>query len=165
MICIVLTATTDRYRSLPADLPATLIPQLKPFISTSDISLLAQALSIIALLLELSPVVTFPEVEREVLQDIYAIAHSPLVSGVPFDSVLAFFAALVEADMQIATHIVPNLVISIERDVKNPVSQANVAKCVGQVVKSQHTIAAGTIAEFSKHLRVSVLFLLVMTIP
>ncbi|CAL1696941.1 unnamed protein product [Somion occarium] len=148
-----LDALLRRYRSLPADLPATLIPQLKPFISTSDISLLAQALSIIALLLELSPVVTFPEVEREVLQDIYAIAHSPLVSGVPFDSVLAFFAALVEADMQIATHIVPNLVISIERDVKNPVSQANVAKCVGQVVKSQHTIAAGTIAEFSKHLR------------
>lgn len=149
-----LMTTIFRYQTLPADLPAALIPQLKPYISTSDISLLSQALSTVALLLELAPTSTFPEVEHELLQNIYAIAHSPLVSGAPFDSVLAFFAALVEADGQIATHVVPNLVISIEKSPKGQVSQANVAKCVGQVVKSQQSIAAGTIAEFSRHLKV-----------
>lgn len=143
---------------MPDSLPANLIPYLKPYISTADISLLAQALGIITLLLELAPTVTFPEVEGEVLQSIYDIAHSPLVSGAPFDSVLAFFSSLVEADMQIATHIVPSLVISIEKATKTQTSQANVAKCVGQVVKSQQTIAAGTIAEFSKHLKVRILY-------
>ncbi|KAK7688067.1 hypothetical protein QCA50_008437 [Cerrena zonata] len=150
-----LDALLRRYQVLPESLPANFIPYLKPYISTTDISLLSQALGIIALLLQLAPNVTFPEVEGEVLQSIYDIAHSPLVSGAPFDSVLAFFASLVEADMQIATHIVPSLVISIEKGSKTQTSQANVAKCVGQVVKSQQTIAAGTIAEFSKHLKPS----------
>ena len=131
-----------------------MIPYLKPYISTADISLLAQALGIITLLLQISPSATFPEVEGEVLQSIYDIAHSPLVSGAPFDSVLAFFSSLVEADMQIAAHIVPSLVISTEKAQKAQASQANVAKCVGQVVKSQQTIAAGTIAEFARHLKV-----------
>ncbi|KAL4244143.1 CAND family protein [Abortiporus biennis] len=148
-----LDALLRRYASIPADLPPTLIPQIKVYISTSDISLLSQALSIVALLLELSPSTTFPEVERELLKDIYVIAHSPLVSGAPFESVLAFFSALVEADMQIATHIVPNLVISVEKAAKTDASLGNVAKCIGSVVKSQQTIAAGTIAEFAKHLR------------
>ena len=139
---------------IPADLPPTLIGQLKPYISTSDIALLSQALNIVSLLLELSPAATFPEVERDLLQDIYVVAHSPLVSGAPFESVLDFFAALVEADMQIATHVVPNHVISIERAAKTEASQANVARCIGQVLKCHQTVAAGTIAEFARHLKV-----------
>jgi cullin-associated NEDD8-dissociated protein 1 len=35
------------------------------------------------------------------------------------------------------------------------VSYLNVAKCVAQVVKSNHALAAGVIAEFSKNLKVS----------
>lgn len=116
--------------------------------------MLAQALNIISLLLELSPETTFPEAEHELLQDIYVVAHSPLVSGAAFDSVLDFFAALVQADMQIATHVVPNLVISIEKAAKADASQSNVARCIGQVVKCQQTVAAGTIAEFARHFRV-----------
>lgn len=150
-----------RYKAgIPVELPRVLIPQLKIYISTNDISLLSQSLSVIALLLELSPGGTFPEVEKQVLKDIYAIAHSPLVSGSAFDSVLTFFAALVQADMQIAAHIVPNLVISIEQAPKAEASQTNVAKCVGQIVKSQQNIAAGTIAEFAKHLKVNYLLTL-----
>lgn len=145
-----------RYKAgVPAHLPSELLPVLKSYISPSDISLLAHALNNTALLLELAPNATFPEVEREVLQDIYSIAHSPLISGVSFDAVLAFFGALVEADREIATHVVPNLVISIEKAPKAEASPSNVAKCIGQVVKSQQAIAAGTIAEFTKHLKVS----------
>ena len=143
-----------RYSVIPPDLPPALVAQLKSYVTTADISLLASALNVVALLLELAPTTTFPEVEQDLLQDIYAVAHSPLVSGATFDSVLAFFAALVQADMQIATHVVPNLVISIDRASRTEASQANVARCIGQVVKCQQTVAAGTIVEFARHLKV-----------
>lgn len=143
-----------RYSIVPPDLPPVLVVQLKSYVSTSDISLLSSALNIVALLLELAPATTFPEVEHDLLRDIYVVAHSPLISGAPFDSVLGFFSALVQADMQIATHVVPNLVISIDKAAKSEASQANVARCIGQVVKCQQTVAAGTIAEFTKYLKV-----------
>ncbi|TFK38693.1 TIP120-domain-containing protein [Crucibulum laeve] len=138
---------------IPPALPASLIPQIKPYLSTSDISLLSQALSTLAILLELSPATAFPEVERDILNDIYVIAHSPLVSGAALDSLFRFFAGLVQADNQIATHIVPNLVFSSEKAPKGESSSSNVAKCIAQVVKSQHDVAAGTIAEYSKNLK------------
>jgi cullin-associated NEDD8-dissociated protein 1 len=139
---------------VPANLLHILIPQLKSYVSTSDISLQSQALSLFALLLELSPKSTFPEVEREVLIDVYAIAYSSLTSGAALDSVLAFFGALVEADFQIATHVVSSLTRSAPERPKGEVSYPNVAKCVAQVVKSYHALAAGVIAEFSKNLKV-----------
>jgi len=151
-----LDALLRRYKAgVPADLPPNLIPPLKSYITTVEISLMSQALTVVALLLELAPSNTYQEVERELLQDVYDIAHSPLVAGPAFDSVLAFFAALVEADMQVATHVVPNLEISVVRAPKAEASQSNVARCIGQVVKSQRAVAAGTIAEFSKHLKPS----------
>lgn len=145
---------SPRYSAIPADLPANLIPTLKLYLNPSDISLLGATLDIVALLLELSPRNTFAEVERDILPDVYTIAHSPLLSGAPFESLLSFFGALVEADMQIATHVVPNLVLAAERAPKTDVSFTNVAKCIGQVVKAQRAVAAGTIAEFGKHLKV-----------
>jgi len=138
---------------VPANLLRTLIPQLRSYVSTTDISLQSQALSLFALLLQLSPKSTFPEVEREVLEDVYNIAYSPLTSGAALDSVLAFFGALVEADFQIATHVVSSLTRGAPERPKE-VSYPNVAKCVAQVVKSNQTLAAGVIAEFSKNLRV-----------
>lgn len=149
------TNISDRYQSgIPIDLPPSLIPQIKLYVGTSDISLLSQAFSILALLLELSPSVTFPVVEGEVLADMYQIAHSPLVSGAALDSLLALFSALVQADRQIATHVVPNLVISVERSPKTEANLTNVAKCIGQVVRSAQGVAAGTIAEYSKAVKV-----------
>ncbi|KAI0638875.1 ARM repeat-containing protein [Trametes polyzona] len=148
-----LDALLRRYSQIPEGLPVNLIPTLKTYVVPSDILLLGASLDIVALLLELAPKATFPEVEREILTDVYAIAHSPLLAGAPFESVLAFFAALVEADMQIATHVVANLVIAVEKAQKSDASLTNVAKCVGQVVKAQRAVAAGTIAEFARHLK------------
>lgn len=139
---------------MPANLLRTLIRQLTSYVSTTDISLQSQALSLFALLLELSPKPTFPEVEREVLMDVYAIAYSPLTSGTALDSVLAFIGALVEADFQIATHVVSSLTRSAPERAKGEVSYPNVAKCVAQVVRSYQALAAGVIAEFSKNLKV-----------
>ncbi|KAH7922400.1 ARM repeat-containing protein [Leucogyrophana mollusca] len=151
---IALDILLQRYQSgVPEDLPPALVPQIKVYVSTSDIPLLSQAMSILAVLLEVSPTATFPEVERDLLADVYQIAHSPLLTGSALDSVLAFFAALVQADRQIATHVVPSLAIAVEKVPKADANPANVAKCIGQVVKSQQGVAAGTIAEYSKNLR------------
>jgi len=145
----------SRYNNgVPDNLLRALIPQLKSYVSTANISLHSQALSLFALLLQLSPKSTFPEVEREVLEDVYGIAYSPLTSGVALDSVLAFFGALVEADSQIAAHVVSSLSRRTPEKLKD-VSYPNVAKCVAQVVKSYQALAAGVIAEFSKNLRVN----------
>ena len=102
----------------------------------------------------MSPSITFPVVEKELLTDVYRIAHSPLVSGAALDSLLAFFSALVQADSQIATHVVPNLVIGVEKSPKAEANPSNVAKCIGQVVRSSQGVAAGTIAEYSKAVKV-----------
>jgi cullin-associated NEDD8-dissociated protein 1 len=96
----------------------------------------------------------FPLVERDFLKDVTAISCSPLASGVALESLLSFYASLVEADMQIASHVIPNLVSVVEKAPKSEVSYPNVAKCVAEVVKNQRGIAAGTISEFTRHLRV-----------
>ncbi|PFH48269.1 hypothetical protein AMATHDRAFT_65821 [Amanita thiersii Skay4041] len=140
---------------IPFDLPATVIPQIKPYLTAGDSQPISRAFSILTLLLELSPSITFPVVEREVLTDVYSIAHSSLLPAYGLDSLLRFIDALVHADNQIATHIVPNLVIAVEKAPKTDASPGNVAQCVAQVVKSQQAVAAGTIAEFSKNLKKS----------
>ncbi|KAH9075666.1 TIP120-domain-containing protein [Lactarius deliciosus] len=138
-----LSVLLSRYeRGVPADLLRILIPQLKSYVSTTDISLQSHALSLFALLLQLSPKSTFPEVEREVLTDVYSISCSPLTSGAALDSTF-----------QIATHVVSSLTRNAPEQLKGDVSFPNVAKCVAQVVKSHQVIAAGVIAEFSKNLK------------
>ncbi|KAJ7646186.1 armadillo-type protein [Mycena rosella] len=141
------------YTAVPAALPPALVPQIKTFLTTSDIPLLSQALSLLALLLELAPTTTFPEIESDLLPDIYRIAHSPLVSGAALDSLLSFCGALVSADDQIATHLVPNLVIAVEKASRADASPSNVAKAVAQIVRSQQGIAAGTIAQYAKNIK------------
>lgn len=148
-------STSYRYeKGIPADLPPSLVPQLKQFVTTSDTALLAHTLTVLSLLLTLAPAVSFQEVERDVLQDAYNVTASPLVTGSGLEALLAFYGSLVEADDQIATHIVPSLIITLDRAPAGQRSPANVAKSLAQVVKSQPSVAAGTIAEFSKHVRV-----------
>lgn len=138
---------------VPPNLAPHLIPQAKGYISTADFALLSQSLGIVALLLELSPASTFPEVERDLLPDLYTIAHSPLISGAALESLFKFFAALVQADNQITTHIIPNLVIAVEKAPKADASPANIARCIAAIVRSQQGVAAGVIAEYSKNFK------------
>jgi cullin-associated NEDD8-dissociated protein 1 len=145
---------------IPSELPSALIPNLQTYISTSDIPLLAQALNTLALLLELSPAKTFAPVERELLAEVYKIAPSPLVSGPALEALFNFLTALVHADNQIATHLVPNLVIIALKAPKADANPANVAKCVACIVKGFQGVAAGVIAEYSKNIKVSAGFYL-----
>ena len=121
---------------------------------SNDVALLAHALQLLTLLLQSSPLTTFPIIEKDYLNGINSIAHSTLISGATLDSLLNFYAVLVDADSEIATHIIPNLVIQLEKANTAESSASNVAKCIGQIVQSQQSVAAGTIAEFSKALKV-----------
>ncbi|KAI5996106.1 hypothetical protein EDC04DRAFT_2909983 [Pisolithus marmoratus] len=110
---------------MPADLPPSLVSQIKRLTRARPI-------------------------EHELLGDIYRIAHSPLFSGAALDVLLSFFSALVTADDQIATHLVPGLVIA-----------------------ESTRVTAGTIAAYSKYIKQSskaktssaVLFLLILGEP
>jgi cullin-associated NEDD8-dissociated protein 1 len=109
----------------------------------------------LTLLLEQAPSVTFPIVEKELLSDVYKTAHSSLISGTALDNLMSFFGALVKADNQIATRLVPNLVLSVEKAPnKAENNSANVARCIGYIVQNAQSIAAGTIAEYSKNIKV-----------
>ncbi|KAF7784838.1 hypothetical protein Agabi119p4_1003 [Agaricus bisporus var. burnettii] len=150
-VFLALDALLRSYTStLPPDLAPHLIPQVKGYLSTADFTLLSQSLSIVALLLELSPTSTFPEVERALLPELYVIAYSPLISGAALESLFKFFTALVQADDQITMHVIPNLVNAVEKAPRGETNPSNVAKCIAAVVKSQHGVAAGVIAEYSK---------------
>lgn len=137
---------------MPAAAAPTLIEQVKPFLSTTDISLLSQALLTLSVTLEVTPATSFPEIEKGLLNNIYTISCSVLLSGAALDSLLAFYGALVQADNQIASHVVPSLVINVQKLPKAEASAANVARCVAQVVRSHNGIAAGVIAEYAKHI-------------
>lgn len=83
--------------------------------------------------MQLSPPLTYAAVESEYLLVIYSIAHSPLLTGVSLNALLVFFAALVEADSQVATHVIPNLTIPLQKTTKSEAKYGNVAKCIGNV--------------------------------
>ncbi|KAF8525252.1 armadillo-type protein [Hysterangium stoloniferum] len=151
---VTLNSLIGKYKSgIPTDLAPHLIPQLGLYLTTTDIALLSQSLITLTILLQCSPASSFPEIERSVLKDIYPLAHSPLVSGASLDALLGFFGALVEADVQIASHVVPGLVTSLKKANAGEAVPANVAKVVSRVVRSQMSVAAGMIAEFSKSLK------------
>ncbi|KAF5339321.1 hypothetical protein D9611_009897 [Ephemerocybe angulata] len=141
--------------AVPSDLPAALVPQVRSYISTADIALLAQALTILSILLESAPATAFPQVEHDLLAEIYKISHSPLVSGPALDALFRFYAALVKADNQISSHLVPNLVVASEKAPKVENSPSNVARCVACVVRNSQSVAAGVIAEYSKNVKPS----------
>jgi hypothetical protein len=66
-------------------------------------------------------------------------------------------AVLVEVISQIATHVISKLIIPLQKTDKSKANYGYVAKCIGTVVRSHTSLAAGTIAKFSKALKVRVL--------
>ena len=148
-----------RYKNpIPTDLPPALLPLLSPYLGTGDIALLSHSCVVMTVLLNLAPDKSYPFIEANLLKEIYRLSLSPLVSGASLDSMLAFYDALVQADQQIATRIVPSLVLEVEKGIKVATSTANVSKCIARTVQSNRSIAAGAIAEFTKLLKVCLTF-------
>ncbi|KIY47176.1 TIP120-domain-containing protein [Fistulina hepatica ATCC 64428] len=149
---------------IPEDVALELIPAVKTYLVPNDLSLLAQSLTIYAILLETTPPL-FREIESQVLQDVYVIARSPLIPSTivtTLDALLRFISALVASDREIATHLVPGLTFSVgsagkgkSTATEKDINCANIAKCVAQVVKINPTVAAGTIAQYAKSFQAS----------
>ena len=91
--------------------------------------------------------------ENQILGVVSGLACSPLVSGAALGSMEGFYGTLVTVDNQIAGHVIPSLTISLERAGRDG-SAANVSKCLASTVRSAMSMAAGTIAEFTRHVKV-----------
>lgn len=139
---------------IPDQIPQDLVSQLQSFLSLNDLALLTHSLTTLTILLTLAPKETFPLVESSILPTTYQLAFSPLVSGASLEALTDFFCALVTADHEIATHVVPGLKLALEKSGASDASPANVAKCIAAVVKGSPDVAAGTIAEFAKFAKV-----------
>ena len=116
--------------------------------------MLSEALLTLSGLLKYYPKVSYPLIENQVLPATYQLACSPLVTGPALDSILQFFGTLVEADGQIATHVIPGLIKNMD-ELGSDASPSNVSKCLAKIVSVQMGIAAGTIAEFTKYIKVN----------
>jgi cullin-associated NEDD8-dissociated protein 1 len=129
------------------------ISQLKQYLTIADITVLSQSLTTLSLLLKTYPRVTYPIVEKEAMTLVSGLACSPLVSGTTLNAVEEFYGNLVETDNQIASHVIPSLVLGLDKAGAEG-SPANVSKCIARVVRSAPGITAGTVAEFTKHVAV-----------
>ena len=140
-----------------SDLVRNIIQQLKQYLVITDITVLSEALLTLSALLKYYPKVSYPLVENQVLLATYQLACSPLVTGPALESILQFFGTLVEADGQIANHVIPGLIKSMD-ELGSDASPSNISKCLAKIVSVQMGIAAGTIAEFTKYIKVGLTF-------
>jgi cullin-associated NEDD8-dissociated protein 1 len=140
-----------------SDLVRNIIQQLKQYLVTTDITVLSEALLTLSGLLRYYPKVSYPLVENQVLPAAYQLACSPLVTGPALESILQFFGTLVEADGQIANHVIPGLIKNMD-ELGSDASPSNISKCLAKTVSVQMGIAAGTIAEFTKYIKVDLSF-------
>jgi cullin-associated NEDD8-dissociated protein 1 len=136
-----------------SDLIRNIVQQLKQYLVITDITVLSEALLTLSELLKCYPKVSYPLVENQVLLATYQLACSPLVTGPALESVLQFFGTLVEADGQIANHVIPGLMKNMD-ELGSDALPSNVSKCLAKIVSVQMGIAAGTIAEFTKYIKV-----------
>jgi hypothetical protein len=139
--------------SIPDALVTEIINQLKQYLTIADITVLSQALTTLSVLLRLYPRVTYTVIEGQILAIISSLVCSPMVAGAALNSTEEFYGTLVTADNQIASHVIPSLFTALDRAGREG-SAANVSKCIARVVRSAMGIAAGTIAEFTKHVKV-----------
>ena len=143
---------------ISSDLVRNIIQQLKQYLVITDITVLSAALLTLSELLKYYPKVSYSPVESQVLPATYQLACSPLVTGPALESILQFFGTLVEADGQIANHVIPGLMKNMD-ELGSDTSPSNVSKCLAKIVSVQMRIAAGTIAEFTKYIKVDLDFL------
>jgi cullin-associated NEDD8-dissociated protein 1 len=141
---------------MPDDLQDTLVDNLLPYLTPSDPTLLLHSLELLTFLLRSWPKTWFAPTERKVLARVYPLACEPLLLPSSLDALLGFVYALAEADGEIAGHLVGGLKIAFEKSAGGVVVAGNVSKCLGAVVMAQRPIAAGTISEFAKHIKVCV---------
>jgi cullin-associated NEDD8-dissociated protein 1 len=110
---------------------------------------------VITLLLRTAPQEAYPLIEATILPSIYSSAVSPSLTANLLDSLLDFFGSLVAADPPIANRLVLSLTLALDQVGSGPGSAANTSKCIAAVIRNEITLAAGTISDFAKAIKVS----------
>lgn len=145
----------DRYQAgLPSELITIVIPQLLPYLAVDELSHFTNSLAVITLLLQMAPRAAYPVAESDILPIIYKYAVSQLPAGL-LESIVEFLKALVAADSPIANRLIPGLTISLEKASAGAASPLNASRCIGAVVRCEMGLAAATVNEFAKSLKVS----------
>ncbi|KZT58404.1 TIP120-domain-containing protein [Calocera cornea HHB12733] len=143
--------------SLEPQTATQVVQDLTTHLTEDDLHVLSLSLSTLTLTLTLLPS-AWQTVEHTTLSRVYVLALSGAQGSV--EPLLAFVAALVRADNQIANHIVQNLLIQCTKGGVNEKSgkggiagYGTVAKCVAVCVQESLQDAAGVITTFAKPLR------------
>ena len=146
---------------MPDSVASDLIIELQPYVVDTDLHNLPLALDILVLLLKVQPN-SKATIESEILPKVYTVTRSPLLAGVPLEAVLSFFGGLITPDPDLALNIIPELIKFVSKQKAIPdatsgdtQSYRSVSKCVGVIVAASQRNSAGVIAEFSKHIQVS----------
>lgn len=150
---------------LPKKTAGSLIPELKPFISASDLTNLPYVLSVLTGMLKTPKSAIKPSIEKDLLPSVVDLTKSPSIHGSSLEALQDFFATYTAADPDSSIRMVPNIVKLF--DVRQPVSAiaiagegstvtyATAAKCIGVILKHSRENFAGILTQFIKPVQVS----------
>lgn len=151
--------------NLPLKITGSLIPDLKPFISASDLTNLPYALSVLTGMLKAPKFGIQPSIENDILPAVIGLIKSPSIHGSSLEALQEFFTTYTTIDPDSAIRMVPNIVKLF--DVRQPVNSiatagegstvtyATAAKCIGVILKQSEENFAGILSQFIKPVQVS----------
>lgn len=118
-----------------------------------EVSHFTNTLAVVTLLLQIAPKDTFSIAESDVLPLVYKCAVGQLPSTL-LDSLVAFLSSLVTADPPIANRLIPGISASLEKTPAASASPLNASRCIGAIVRCEMGLAAATVSDFAKALKV-----------
>lgn len=149
---------------LPKKAVASLVPDLKVFMSPSDITNLPYALSVLTSMLKFPKTSAKAAIEKDILPEVITLIKSTATHGPSLEALQDFIAAYTAIDPDSATRMVPGIVKVF--DVRQPVSAiatagegstatyATAAKCIGVILKNTQENFAGILSQFIKPVQV-----------
>lgn len=150
---------------MPKETAGSLVPDLKAFISASDLTNLPYALGVLTGMLKAPKSSIRPSIEKDLLPAVIELIKSPSIHGSSLEALQEFFATYTAADPDSSIRMVPNIVKLF--DVRQPVNAiatagegstvtyATAAKCIGVILKHSRENFAGILSQFIKPVQVS----------
>ena len=142
----------------PPGLISSVIAQINPYLTLTELSHFTNSISVITQMLRTSPPEVYGLVEKDILPLIYPSVVSTTVTATLLDALLDFFTALVQADSQIASRLVAGFTVSLDQISVSAGSTPaiNTSKCIAVAIRSEPSLAAGTILDFARSLKVTI---------
>jgi cullin-associated NEDD8-dissociated protein 1 len=151
---------------LPAKAGGNLIPDLKGFLTESDLTNLPYALGVLTTMLESPSASTVNSIEDNGIASLVVdLVKSPVIHGSILEAIQDFFAAYSTLDSDRPVRMVGMIIKAFP--VQQPVSSvavsgdgsavayATAAKCIGTVLKHSQANLAGILSQFVKPVQVS----------